>query len=104
VYDPKAEPYLPTPYGVLPLSKNLGSKEVHPIAPLSTWETNVGYDEFLTPSGFLGSALFGGGESFSKSQIELELPKDKFLDYEMTVTLWFRSGDVAGRKTLIVRS
>jgi hypothetical protein len=93
--------FLASAYGALPLSKKLGSREAA-VEPLVTWETNIGFDGFLTPASFMGSALFGGGQSFNFSQIEVKLPKVN--RDEITVMLWFRSGDIGGRKTLVVRA
>jgi hypothetical protein len=97
VYDPQLVDYLPNAYGTLPFSKKIGSREAAQ-TPLLTWETNVGFESLLTPALLIGSALFGGYDS---SQVEVKLPAVLNKE-EITVMLWFRNGDVSGRRTLIV--
>ncbi len=100
VYNPDLQEFLPKAYGALPLSRKIGSREAAQ-EPLKTWEHNVGFDERRTPSGFLGSALFAGGLAYQNSMVEVKLPKTMVKD-EITVMLWFKSSDIAGRKTLVV--
>ncbi len=95
------EAYMPDPYGAMVLNRLVGAREAA-MDPLRSWGTNLGFDQTMTPAGFMGSALFGGGEAFDDSHLVVRLPKDKLNKMATTVTLWFKSGDIQGRKTLVV--
>ena len=60
----------------------------------------MGYDNLLTPSSFLGAALFGGGEAYATSHVEIKLPKTLDTN-EIAASLWFRSSDIMGRRTVL---
>ena len=101
-YDVEMEQFLPSAYGTLPLSKKLGPREAAQ-RPLQTWETNVGYDDLLTPASMLGSALFGGHPAFEHSYVEIKLATDEvpLIKEHLTIMLWFKSTDVRGVRTLV---
>ena len=71
-YAAEKEQFLEDAYGTLPLSRKLGPREAAQ-RPLQTWETNVGYDDLLTPASMLGSALFGGYPAYRHSYVEIKL-------------------------------
>ena len=71
-YAAEEEQFLEDAYGTLPLSRKLGPREAAQ-RPLQTWETNVGYDDLLTPASMLGSALFGGYPAYRHSYVEIKL-------------------------------